>query len=195
MYLIFDSETTGLPLFREPSDDPRQPRVVDIACSLFDRTGMEIERYDTIINPGVEIPEEVARIHGITTEIAREQGVEPSTAFENFCAMIGQAEQVAAYNASFEIRMMRIMGARVTGMKWDCPVAKFDIAGAATIHCKLPPTQRMITAGFGNKFKKPNLAEAYETLFGETFENAHRARADCDAAARIFFHLKEKELV
>lgn len=195
MYLIFDTETTGLPLWNDPSDDPRQPHIVDIACSLFDRTGMEIERYDAIINPGCEIPEEVARIHGITTEIARAEGVEPAEAFDNFCAMIGKAEIISAYNASFDLRMVRIMGARVTGAKWECQTGKFDIAGAATIRCKLPPTERMIRAGFGNKFKKPNLAEAYETLFGETFENAHRARPDCDAAARLFFHLRERELV
>lgn len=195
MFLIFDTETTGLPAWNDPSDAPHQPHVVDIACSLFDRTGMEIERYDALIDPGVEIPEEVSRIHGITTEMVQAKGVEPGEAFGNFCAMVAKAEGISAYNASFDLRMVRILGARVTGTKWDCPVRKFDIAGAATIRCKLPPTEKMIRAGFGNKFKKPNLAEAYESMFGETFENSHRARPDCDAAARIFFHLKEKELI
>jgi DNA polymerase III subunit epsilon len=195
MYLIFDTETTGLPAWNDPSDAPHQPHIVDIACSLFDRTGMEIERYDAIINPGCEIPEGVARIHGITTSIAQAEGVEPIEAFDNFCAMAGKADVISAYNASFDLLMVRILGARVTGSKWEMQTGKFDIAGAATIRCELPPTERMIRAGYGNQFKKPTLGEAYETLFGEALENSHRARPDCDAAARLFFHLREREPV
>ena len=71
--LIFDTETTGLPNWGEPSDHPSQPHIVDIACSLFDPAGCEIERFDAIINPGVEIPVEASNIHGITTEIAQQR--------------------------------------------------------------------------------------------------------------------------
>ena len=35
----FDTETTGLPLFRDPSDDPRQPHLVDICILAYGADG------------------------------------------------------------------------------------------------------------------------------------------------------------
>ncbi|KPB98993.1 hypothetical protein ACDH60_01720 [Pseudomonas ficuserectae] len=36
---IYDTETTGLPLFREPNDDPRQPHLVNICILLYTPQG------------------------------------------------------------------------------------------------------------------------------------------------------------
>lgn len=33
---VMDCETTGLPLFKEPSEDPRQPHIVELAAMLID---------------------------------------------------------------------------------------------------------------------------------------------------------------
>lgn len=192
MVLIFDTETTGLPDWSAPSDAPQQPYVVDLACTLFDGMGLEVDRYDAIIANGVHIPEEAARIHGITTDTAAAYGVEPSEAFGMFERMVNAADVVVGFNVDFDLRMMRIMGARVTGQKWECPRRKFDVSGGATLICKLPPTQRMINAGRGNQFKKPRLSEAYESIFGERLAEAHRARPDCDATARLYFHITEQ---
>lgn len=191
MYLVFDTETTGLPLWKEPSDHPGQPHIVDIACSLFDRTGLEVDRYDAIVNPGVEIPDEVAAIHGITTEIAREQGVSPSEAFENFNALIRRCDVVAGHNVSFDLRMIRILGARLTDEKWESPVADFCTMRRTTNICKIPSARPR----YANDWKWPRLSEAHLALFGEEHRDAHRARPDCDAAARIFFYLKEQGTV
>ena len=35
----YDTETTGLPLFRDPSDDPRQPHLVDICILAYNDDG------------------------------------------------------------------------------------------------------------------------------------------------------------
>lgn len=190
MYLIFDTETTGLPNWREPSDDPSQPHVVDIACSLFDAHGSELQRYDTIINPGVEIPEDVALIHGITTEIAREQGEQPDVAWANFHAMVREAVVIVGHNVSFDIRMMRILAARVTGEKWDCPLPDFCTMRRCTNIVKAIKAKPR----FSEDWKWPNLTETIRHFFTEEHADAHRARPDCDAAARIFFHLKEQGL-
>lgn len=194
MILVWDTETTGLPAFNLPSDDPCQPYVVDIACSLFDSTGLEVERFDAIVDNQVDIPVETARIHGITRDVASDFGIAPHFAFGNFVNMVERAEVVVGYNVDFDLRMMRIMGARVTGEKWDYGGRKFDVSGSVTLLCKLPPTQRMIAAGRGNQFKKPKLSEAYEAIFGERLDEAHRARPDCDATARLFFHTQEQRI-
>lgn len=188
MHLVFDTETTGLPLFKEPSDHPDQPHVVDIACSLFDETGLEVERFDAIINPGVEIPEEVARLHGITTEIAREEGIAPDEAFDAFLSLVGRATTVVGHNVSFDLRMMRIMGARVTGEKWENDLPSFCTMKRTTNVCKILKREPRCH----NDWKWPSLAEAVRHFFNEEHADAHRARPDCDASARIFFHLKEQ---
>lgn len=191
MYLVFDTETSGIPLFSEPSDDPRQPHVVDIACSLFDATGLEIDRYDTIINPGVEIPEEVARLHGITTEIAQTEGCEPSEAFDRFIDLWQRSTVIVGHNVSFDLRMVRILGARVTGEKWENHRPTFCTMRSTTNMCRIEKAKPR----FSGDFKWPNLSEATRHFFGHDHENAHRARPDCDASARIFFHLKEQGIV
>lgn len=190
MYLVFDTETTGLPLWNDPSDDPRQPHIVDLACSLYDAVGVEIERYDVLINAGVEIPAEVVAIHGITTEMTQEQGVAPAEALDNFLAMVAKAVVIVGHNVSFDLRMKRILAARVLGEKWDCPKPNFCTMRKTTgIVKKLKARPR-----FDTDWKWPTLAEATEHFFAEPHTDAHRARPDADASARIFFHLKERGL-
>lgn len=188
MYLVFDTETTGLPLWHEPSDDARQPHVVDIACSLFDAVGLEIGRFDAVINPGIEIPAEVAAIHGITTDIAIAEGIAPAEVVGPFLELVGQADILIGHNVSFDVRLMRIMIARVTGTKWDNPLSTFCTMRKTTNICRvLGPKAR-----HPSDWKWPTLIEATRHFFGEDHSGAHRARPDCDASARIYFHLKEQ---
>ena len=73
MYLIFDTETTGLPKnFNAPiSDTENWPRVVQIAWQLHDEWGVLVEQKDFVIRPnGFNIPFESESIHGISTELA-----------------------------------------------------------------------------------------------------------------------------
>lgn len=186
--LVFDTETTGLPLWGDPSDDPRQPHIVDLAASLFDGYGVEVDRYDTIINPGVQIPQEVAELHGITTEIAEAYGAEPVEAFDRLTCMMARADLIVGHNVSFDLRMVRILGVRVTGEKWANPLPSFCTMRHTTSICKILKRQPRCH----NDWKWPSLSEAVQHFFGEDHSNAHRARPDCDASARIYFHLKEQ---
>ena len=188
MILVLDTETTGLIEFNLPSDDPRQPYIVDIAASLFDPTGLEIERFDAIVKPGVPIPDELARLHGITTDMAMEHGIEIAEAHGRLMALIGNAGLIVGHNVSFDIRLARIQAARATGEKWDNPLPTF---------CTMRRTTNIVRvlgprARHPQDWKWPNLTETVRHFFNEDHSNAHRARADCDAAARVYFHLKEQ---
>lgn len=188
MILIFDTETTGLPIWDQPSDDPSQPHIVDIAASLFDDTGLEVGRFDAVINPGVEIPAEVAALHGITTEIAQADGIEPRDAFTGFMDLAARADLIVGHNVSFDIRMVRILSARVTGEKWENQRPTFCTMRRTTNICRILKNNPRTS----NDWKWPTLIEATRHFFGEDHSGAHRARPDCDASARIFFHLKEQ---
>ena len=188
--LFFDTETTGLPLWREPSDHPDQPHVVDISCELWDdKERVLIERFDAIINIGVPIPAEMTAIHGITDEMAAE-GVAPADALECFMRLVKQAELLAGHNISFDIRMMRIMAARVTGEKWEPMQPTFCTMRKSTNLCKiLKPNPR-----FSEDWKWPNLVEAHQFFFGEPHGEAHRAAPDCEAARKVYFAMHAAEL-
>jgi len=191
LYLVFDTETTGLPLWNDPSDDPRQPHIVDLACSLFDETGLEVDRFDAIVNPGVSIPDEVAALHGITTQIAQEKGITPPDALTRFLALYERATLIVGHNVSFDIRMVRILSSRVTGERWTCERPQFCTMRRTTNICKILKAQPRCH----NDWKWPSLTEAIRHFFAEDHSGAHRARPDCDGSARIFFHLKEQGLI
>ena len=50
----------------------------------------------------------------------------------------------------------------------------------------------MLRAGF-KTYKPPNLAEALKFFTGDDHVGAHRAMADAEACARVFFALRQRE--
>ncbi len=73
MFLIFDTETTGLPKRDNApiSEVDNWPRVVQIAWQMHDETGDLLEHHNVLIKPdGFEIPYSAEKVHGISTEKA-----------------------------------------------------------------------------------------------------------------------------
>ena len=86
---FYDTETTGLPLFREPSEHPGQPHLVQLAAALVDLDTREtVASLDVVVRPdGWTIPDDVAAVHGITTDYAAAVGVPESLALSLFLEM------------------------------------------------------------------------------------------------------------
>ena len=82
--LFYDTETTGLPDFKAPSEAPHQPHIVQLAALLVDPDSRQtIASMDVIVRPaGWTIPGEVAAVHGITTERAEAVGVQEKLAVD-----------------------------------------------------------------------------------------------------------------
>ena len=110
LILVYDTETTSLPLFREPSSDPRQPHIVSLAAKLIDdETRVCHAAIDLIVRPdGWEIPEETVKIHGITTEHALRIGVQEEAALMMLLTLEDIADVRVAHNESFDARIIRI---------------------------------------------------------------------------------------
>lgn len=192
--LFYDTETTGLPLFKEPSEHPGQPHIVQLAACLVDLTTRKlINSMDVIICPdGWTIPDEVAAIHGITTERALDEGVPEASAVGVFMDMWAQAKTRIAHNEQFDARILRIALMRFKSESiadhWKAGNAECT-AKLATPICQIPPTAKMVRAGF-NKFKTANLAEAYRHFTGKELENAHSAMADVQGCMEVYFAIK-----
>jgi DNA polymerase-3 subunit epsilon len=188
--LFFDTETTGLPDFRAPSSDPRQPHLVQLAAILATGPDEEVETLDVIIRPDDwTIPDAAAAIHSITTERALAEGIPLASAVELFNAMLGRAELLVAHNIGFDEKMMRIAYHRAGLMPSRENMAKVCTMKESTLVVNLPPTDRMLAAGF-NKPKSPNLGECIRHFFSEDLDGAHNALIDVRACARVFFRLR-----
>lgn len=185
--LIFDTETTGFPNERFPSDHPSQPHVVQLCAILADMDGTVRSSLNLIIDAGVEIPKAASDIHGITAEIAERYGVDPLVACQAFANMAKPASHMIAHNFPFDRNLMQIAYQRTHGA--PCPTfdgkRQFCTMRAMTDICRIPHQ-----SGRGGSFKWPKLQEAHKHLFGEEFEGAHDALADAQATLRIFIELQ-----
>lgn len=191
---VFDTETTGFPLFKAPSDHPDQPHIVDICALLYTPEGELVDSFEAMVRPdGWDIPNAAAVIHGITNEIALEHGIPEACAIEGFLSIWNRASLRVAHNVSFDDRIMRI-GFKRFSDPWVAEAfregEKFCTCSSTTSIVQCPPTEKMIAAGRGKQFKQPTVSEAYKFFTGEELVGAHRARADAEACARVYFALQ-----
>lgn len=199
LILAYDTETTGLPLWDKPSEDPAQPRIVQLAAELFDDdTGNTLAGMNLIIKPdGWTIPAEIEELTGITNEMANLVGVPIKVALDAFMEMWRCSTLRTAHNESFDMRMVRIELMRVDGYgqeiadEWKAAPA-FCTQAKSTKILNLPPTEKMLRAGRKHA-KSPNLAEAYEFFTGEKLEGAHNAAVDLMACKKVFFGIKNHQ--
>ncbi len=88
-YLAFDFETTGL----EPGTD----RIVQVGlCAVSD--GRVIDRQGWLVNQGIPIPREAARIHGITTDDVIARGISPPESLALLLAAMRSAPTCIGHN-------------------------------------------------------------------------------------------------
>lgn len=193
--MVFDTETTGLPLWKEPSEHPDQPHLVQYTAMLCEGSPEnELDYCNLILRPdGWTIPEEVAKLHGITQEIALRDGVPEAEAVGAFLLMADKADLVCAFGIDFDMRLMRIAMLRngIDKQNSNSIVQRFRthcVMRQATPLCKLPPTDKMMASG-RLTFKTPNLTEAVKCLLGEDLEGAHDSRVDVLATTRLYFHM------
>jgi DNA polymerase-3 subunit alpha len=190
MYLIFDTETTGLPRnWSAPiTDTDNWPRCVQIAWQLHDAMGNVVEHQDYLIKPdGFNIPFDSERVHGISTELALEQGIPLQEVLEKFNIALAKAKFVVGHNVGFDLN---VMGCEFHRYLVDTELNNKPILDTCTEDTaellKLP-------GGRGGRFKLPTLTELYQFLFQESFSEAHNATADVEATTRAFLELIRKE--
>ncbi|ADR23331.1 DNA-directed DNA polymerase [Marivirga tractuosa] len=192
MYLIYDTETTGLPKnYNAPlSDADNWPRCVQIAWQLHGANGELLDAQNHIIKPeGFDIPYNAEKVHGISTERAQKEGKPLIEVLEAFKTILEKTDVVVGHNISFDIS---IMGAEMLRKELSETVLTekpiIDTKEAGTDFCKIP-------GGRGGKYKWPTLTELHKKLFGQDFADAHDAAYDVDATAKCFFGLITEKAV
>ncbi|MFY0606720.1 MAG: DNA polymerase III subunit alpha [Cyclobacteriaceae bacterium] len=183
MYLIFDTETTGLPKNKNaPLDDfDNWPRLVQIAWQLHDEKGHLLSQGNYVVRPdGFTIPFNAQKIHGISTERALEVGIDLKEALASFSEDLQKAQVVVGHNIEFD---NKIIGSEYLRTEQSNQLEDFpniDTGLETKEYCQL-------TGGVGGRLKMPKLIELYTKLFGQPFDDAHDAAYDVDATAKAFF--------
>ncbi|HCU06657.1 MAG TPA: DNA polymerase III subunit alpha, partial [Holosporales bacterium] len=191
MYLIFDTETTGLPKsWSAPiTDTDNWPRCIQIAWQLHDEMGNLVEHQDYLVKPeGFNIPYDAERIHGVSTELATEQGISMIEVLEKFNIALSKTKYIVGQNVGFDVNIM------------GCEFHRFNI-GSDLTQMPVLDTCTETTAellklpgGRGGRFKLPTLTELHQYLFNQPFSEAHNATADVEATTRCFLELIKREV-
>jgi len=191
MYIIFDTETTGLPKRWDApiTDTDNWPRCIQIAWQLHDEMGRMIEHQDYLIKPdGFNIPYDSEKIHGISTALAEEQGIPLTDVLVKFNEALAKAKFVVGQNIGFDIN---VMGCEFHRYSVDSPMASMPILDTCT---EVTAELLKLPGGRGGRFKLPNLTELHSYLFGVPFAEAHNATADVEATTRCFFELVRRNV-
>ncbi len=191
MYLIFDTETTGLPKRWDApiTDIGNWPRCVQIAWQLHDEMGKLIEHQDYLIQPeGFNIPFDAERIHGISTELAQANGISLVEVLEKFNIALEKANFIVGQNLGFDIN---IMGCEFHRMGISSPMSTLPVLDTCT---EITASLLQLPGGRGGKFKLPTLTELHSYLFNKPFSEAHNATADVEATTRCFLELIRREV-
>ncbi len=190
MYLIFDTETTGLPKrWKAPiTDTDNWPRCIQIAWQLHDDMGRCLEHQDFLIRPeGFNIPYDAEKIHGISTELASEQGIDLADVLELFNIALSKTNFVVGQNVGFDLNIMGCEFHRLEVVSCLNQLPILDTCTEKTASmCQIP-------GGRGGKFKLPTLTELHQFLFNKPFGDAHNATADVEATTRCFLELIRRQ--
>lgn len=97
----FDLETT--------SPDPETARIVTAAIVVRGDDAPP-EDYSWLVSPGIEIPAEATAVHGITTERAQAEGIDPAKAAEEIsrrlAALVLDRLPLVIFNAPFDLTVL-----------------------------------------------------------------------------------------
>ncbi|MBI5726725.1 MAG: 3'-5' exonuclease, partial [Ignavibacteriales bacterium] len=158
------------------------PRMVQLAWLLFDDKGGQQASGNHIIQPvGFSIPADAARVHGITTERAMQEGVALLPVLEEFREQIEKASFLVAHNISFD---EKIIGAEYIRNKIP------DVTNGKSKICTMTGSVNYCAISGPYGFKWPKLSELHRKLFGADFNEAHNAMVDIGATAKCFWELR-----
>lgn len=185
-FYVFDTETTGLMDFKRPADAEGQPRVASFAGLALDHPDDEPEVFERYVRPdGWAMSPEASRVNGLTNEFLAERGVPIVEVMDEYVRRIEDGYVVVAFNAQFDIKMMRAELRRA---------GRDDLFERTKNICVMRPLTDILRLPGRFGFKWPNLAEAC-AHFGITNAKAHDAVGDAWAALEVMRHLHRDGLL
>jgi len=190
-YLVFDTETTGLPIDYNASieDLENWPIIVEVAWIIVDNEYNILEENDYIINTYTELDPVVQKITGIDNDMIKE-GHSIRKVLRKFNRDLEKTGLVIAHNITFDLR---VIGAEFVRNGFDTQV--FQEKDYFCSMKKSTPILKLNSPYSPGQYKWPKLQQVYNYYFGCDFKGAHRAINDVKATWKVYKELiKEYEI-
>ena len=156
--VVFDVETTGL--------DTRTCGLTQIGAVLV-KNGEIVDRFATLVDPGMPIPPAITELTGITDEMVKGAPT-PAEALKRFLAFAGDRVLIA-HNANFDTGVIRTLSQKE----------------------KIPFTNTYLDTLALSRYVNPELKKHKLNLIAEHYKlgdfEHHRADADAEMLAQVFF--------
>ena len=191
MYLIIDTETTGLPKTKsfnefydyKMNDKYDSSRIVQIAWKLINKN------FETIKTKNYIVKRENFTItnsdfHGISDEISDKEGVNLNFIFHDLFKDILKCTLIIGHNIIFDSTIILNHAFRINDLnfiiKWNI-IPKF---------CTMKKSKNILKIMNNFGYKYPSLMETYKYFYNKEFKNPHNALSDVEACGKCFEYLK-----
>lgn len=213
-YLIFDTETTGLPLRQIDYDTLRDstgavpmqynpngsPRLAQISWQISDGSGAVFSEGDCYVRPdGWVMPAETTRFSGISQQLLEEKGKPLATVLDAFYTALGESDFLVGHNLAYDLdvlegELLRRRDTHRIDILRTMPV--LDTMKSSVRYCAIPfPEGQPRKYDTGCDYKYPKLSELYRKLFGEDFSGAHNSMNDVAATRRCLEALIIRQVI
>ena len=166
--IVFDLETTGLPL-AEGADLNLQPRITEFGAIKLDEDLKEIDVIEFLVNPGIPLDPKITKITGLTDDMLKDQK-----------PFIARLDQIVDF----------FLGERILvahNFPFDRAILKFELERVGRILSFPWPPEQICTVEVGETVwnKKRKLGDIYLEVTGQEHKGAHRSIADVRALIEI----------
>ena len=193
--LIFDTETSGLPLDRNASilSTTRWPYILQLSYILYDSSNNAIIEYNDHI---VKIPDEVnidansIKIHKITRDICNQNGIPIINILNNFNNVLLKTDIIVGHNLQFDknIIMVEFIRNRITHNfnPGNIAIPSFCTMQNSINICNL--TYKRRDGSLVPKY--PKLLELYKHYFNDEPSGLHNAMNDVIVTLRCYYKMQ-----
>jgi DNA polymerase III subunit epsilon len=180
-YILFiDTETSDIPKqwYASTKNVDKWPYILQIAWTICNKQGEQVITRDFYINPGnIEYGKESQRLHGITPDFLRENGIERETVMKILFEDISSYQpMIVGHFLDLDRKMMEVGFARANIEQNFKHLPKF---------CTMRNTRYPFDTRETPRFLRLN--ELYRSLFDREMTNQHNALADALATKECFF--------
>lgn len=189
--MVIDVETNGLPTTKGFGNyyDPKEihyynnSRLVEIGYIIYSFDGREIARREFLIKPN-NFKIENSDIHGITFNMANDNGINVSDALDIFLIDILDIDTIVSHNINFDLNI--IMAECYRYNKLDL----IDILTIKNKECTMVTGKQYLKS---NRF--PSLVTLYKSLTKQNVNQLHRALDDSRICGECYFAMKALMIV
>ena len=178
--LIFDTETTGLPVSTLARID-RQPKIIEFYGLTLDKYYRKVGEFESLIRCGHRLPPLITKITGITDNILKKEGKEMKDVWPELRDYVMGHNLFIAHNADFDARMLEFEAIRQGDkefIKW-----LMEVQHCRALICTVNYSEYQLG-------RRMHLNELYQRVVGKPMREAHRARADVEALTEIVIQSK-----